>query len=350
MPRVYENLFKPCLFLKNRHLQTIIASFLLFSRFPSSLTRFIHLPDGDQLVYEVITPKKWTQNDLTVVMIHGLCGSCSSPYLIRLAKKFRKRNIRTICVNLRGCGKGRGLAKRIYHVDISDDIWRVLKEIQKDTPQSPLFLVGFSLGGNIALKMVGERGAEAKSLVSKIIAVNPPIDLYSSVQLLSKNRFYERYFMRYLRSDVFFRHHHFADLPPLEIPTDMTLVEFDEFYMAPQSGFLALQEYYQACSSGRLIPEIQIPCHILFAKDDPIVDTNILSVLKIPENVEVIITDNGGHLGYLGSFGKEGGGYWMDFKILNWICSHQSHRYFKEKSKLKCLIASIKEVLRAILF
>ena len=321
MPKAHKNLFKPCPFLKNRHFQTIIGSFSLFSRLPFSLTRFIHLPDGDKLVCQVITPKKWTQNDITVVMIHGLCGSCYSSYLIRIAKKLKKKNIRTICVNLRGCGGGKGLAKRIYHADISDDIWRVLKEIQKETPQSPLILVGFSLGGNIALKMAGERGIEAKSLISKIIAINPPIDLFASIRLLSKNWFYERYFMHYLRSDVFFRHHYFADLPPIEIPTDMTLVEFDEFYMAPQSGFLTLKEYYQACSSGRLIPEIQVPCHILFAKDDPIVDANMLKNLKVPSNIEVMMTENGGHLGYLGSFWKKQGFYWMDFKVLSWISS-----------------------------
>ncbi|WP_420420589.1 YheT family hydrolase [Simkania sp.] len=311
--------FKPFPLFTGCHTQTIAASFLTFARNPNSTTRFVYLSDGDRITYEVSTPKNWKVTDPTVVMVHGLCGSYRSPYLVRLAKKLDKRNIRTIRINLRGCGTGRGHAKKMYHVDGSNDVWHALKKIKHETPDSPLTLMGFSLGGNIVLKMAGEWGEEAEQVVDKVIAINPPIDMYASVRLLSKNKVYERYFMRYLRSDVLFRHNHFEDMPPIEIPTGMSLLEFDEFYIAPESGYESAQDYYYATSSGRLIPEIQVSSHILFAKDDPIVDCNVMDDVSVPQNVDILVTEQGGHLGYLGIPGQEGGFHWMDSILLQWI-------------------------------
>ena len=165
--------------------------------------------------------------------------------------------------------------KKLYHPGDSDDIWAALKEIKRDTPESPLTLIGFSFGGNIILRMGGERKEEAKGLVENLIAVNPPINMYSSVRLLNDNRLYERYFMHRMRQDVYDIHDSFEDLPPIKIPYAMNLLEFDEFYIAPQAGFSRIQDYYYATSSGPLIPEIAVPCHILFARDDPIVDCNV---------------------------------------------------------------------------
>lgn len=311
--------FKPFPLFAGCHSQTIAASFLTFSRNPESLTRFVHLPDGDRITYEVSTPKNWKVTDPTVVMVHGLCGSHRSPYLVRIAKKLYKRNIRTIRINLRGCGSGKGYAKRMYHVECSNDVWHALGEIKRETPDSPLTLMGFSLGGNIILKMAGEWGEEAMKLINKVIAINPPIDMHASVRLLSKNKMYERYFMRHLRSEVLFRHDHFEDLPPIEIPPGMSLPEFDEFYIAPQSGYTSATDYYHATSSGRLIPEIQVVSHILFAKDDPIVDCNVMENVPVPDNVNILITERGGHLGYLGMPGQKGGFHWMDTILLQWI-------------------------------
>lgn len=313
--------FKPFPLFTGCHSQTIAASFLTFSRNPSSTTRFVHLTDGESITYEESIPANWKPTDPTVIMVHGLCGSHRSPYLVRIAKKLEKKSLRTIRINLRGCGTGKGYARRMYHVDSSNDIWHALNKIKQEVPDSPLIVMGFSLGGNIILKMAGDWGKEAKKLISKLIAINPPIDMNASVQRLSKNKVYERYFMRHLRSDVIYRHTYFEDLPPIEIPTDMSLIEFDEFYIAPQSGYSSAEEYYHASSSGRLIPEIQVDCHILFAKDDPIVDCNVISDAQAPPNIEILVTEQGGHLGYLGIPGLEGGFHWMDTILLQWIFS-----------------------------
>ena len=315
--------FKPFPLWTGCHAQTIAASFLSFSSNPSSLRRFVHLADGDKIVMEITTPKGWKESDPTVVLIHGLCGSHRSTYIVRMVKKLHKKGVRTARINLRGCGSGRGYAQKMYHSEASDDIWQALKEIKRDTPYSPLTVIGYSMGGNLILKMGGERGEEAKGLVDKIISVNPPIHVQSTIEHLSKNPFYERYFMTALRDEVNSRHESFDELPPIRIPVEMTLLEFNEFYIAPQSGYQNVTEYYQACSSGRLVNKIAVPCHILFSRDDPIVDCNFLEKEGIPENVEILITENGGHLGFLGIPGQKGGFHWMDSVLLQWIFEDQ---------------------------
>lgn len=311
--------FKPFPFIRGCHAQTIVASFFMFYRDLSSQKRFVHLSDGEKLVLEITTPPNWKDTDPTVVLVHGLCGSHKSPHIIRLAKKLYQKGIRAIRLNLRGCGSGRGHAKRMYHAEASDDVWQALKEIKRDTPHSSLTVIGFSLGGNITLKMAGENGEKAKDVINKVIAINPPIDMHSSIRLLSSTRLYERFFMHSLKAAAEYCHEFFEDLPPIEIPHSMTLLEFIDLYIAPQAGFANGKDYYHACSSGRLISSIAIESHILFARDDPIVDCNVLDSVTVPDTVNILITEHGGHLGYLGIPGQKGGFHWMDSVLFQWI-------------------------------
>src|SRR5690606_21143125 len=172
-----------------------LFSFLAEPPFENKLVR---LPDGDFISLEITTPKGWKPSDLSVFLVHGLCGSSKSPYLVRLAKRLNEVGIRAIRYNMRGCGSGRGLAKGIYHCGRSEDVFECLKVIKREHPESPIALIGYSLGGNIVLKLVGELGGLASTLLEKVIAVSPPAELYSSILLLSspENAFYEKYFYR----------------------------------------------------------------------------------------------------------------------------------------------------------
>lgn len=314
-----QPVFKPFPLWAGCHTQTIAASFLAFGSSPASLKRFVYLRDGDQLALEITIPKGWRETDLTVVLVHGLCGSHLSPYIVRMTRKLLKKGVRVVRVNLRGCGSGKGHAKKMYHADSSEDIWQALKEIKRDAPYSPITLIGYSLGGNVVLKMGGERGKEVKELIRKIISVNPPIHVESTMQHLSKNHFYERFFMTALREEVADRHESFCELPPILIPEEMSLLEFNEFYIAPQSGYDDVHAYYNAFSSCYLIHKIMVSCSILFSRDDPIVDCNLLDGVSLPKHIEVFVTKHGGHLGFLGIPGKKGGFHWMDFVLLQWV-------------------------------
>jgi len=315
-----EEDFKPLLFFSGCHSQTILGSLTSFAVAPESVREYVMLPDQDCLTMEICAPENWRDYDPTVVLLHGLCGSHKSNYLQRLVKKFHKKGMRTIRLNLRGCGSGRGLSKCLYHCGSSEDVVTALKVIKKKSPYSPITLIGFSLGGNIVLKLAGELGAAVETLVHQVIAVSPPADLKSSVHLIgqSKNQMYERYFIGLLRADIHYRHERF-NLPKVHIPFNMSVVEFDEYYMAPRNGYKNALEYYEACSSKAVLHKITIPCQILFAKDDPIIDANTVQEELLPKSVKVVKTNKGGHLGFLASPFNKTGARWMDHFLLKWV-------------------------------
>lgn len=313
--------FRPFPLLAQHHLQTILGAKLSWPVEPPSVTTLVRVSDGDQLALAVSTPASWRSEAPTALLIHGLCGCYRSSYMMRLAYKLWRRGTRVIRMNLRGCGSGKGLARQIYHSGRSDDVQAVLEVVRRETPRSPLSLIGFSLGGNLALKLAGELRADVATYLRQVIAVCPPADLAACARLLAQpaNRLYERYFMRRLMADVAERHAHFPDLPPLCLPPDLSLYAFDHLYTAPMCGFRNADDYYARCSAAPLVPDITIPCRILFAADDPFIDATVFDGVALPANVQVLCTRRGGHLGFLGTPWGSGGYRWMDTRLLAWI-------------------------------
>lgn len=313
--------FKPFPLITNCHTQTILGTVFTFSIPPASSRRLIELSDGDKMALEISTPNGWTEKDPTLVLVHGLCGSHRSTYLVRMTKKMLKLGYRCIRLNLRGCGSGKGEARGIYHSGCSPDVREVIEVLKEETPHSLITLIGFSLGGNIVLKLAAELCQEERMLLHKVIAVSPPIDLFSSLQLLEKeeNVIYARYFLYHLQNEVDERYRLFPDIPHYEMPDPINFYLFDKHYIIPQIGFQTNEEYYEKCSSGPLIRHISIPCHILFAQDDPIIDCRTIDNYEVPENVQVTVTNHGGHMGFIGSPLEEGGFHWMDSQLIRWI-------------------------------
>ena len=221
---------------------------------------------------------------------------------------------------MRGCGSGKGLAKHIYHSGRSEDVFEAIKALKTSHPQSPIVLIGFSLGANIVLKLAGELGSLAHPFLNGVIAISPPVDLYSSIKMLGdpKNAIYEKYFYRLLRNDVYYRHKKF-NLKPVDLPRDLKIYEFDQMYTAPHCGFRDAQDYYSKCSSSQFVEDIAIPCKILLSEDDPIISSSSLDNLKLPDQVTVFKTKKGGHMGYLGKRAGQKGFYWLDSLLIDWI-------------------------------
>ncbi len=313
--------FEPFPLMENSLTQTIVGSYFNFHRIPGSKTEVVPLPDGDMMAMEVATPKDWKEKDLTVVFLHGLCGSHKSPYLIRMTKRVLKQGFRSIRLNMRGCGSGKGLAKKFYHCGSSDDILQVIRHIKRKTPHSPIVLIGFSLGGHIVLKMTGELEKSAPHLIEQVFAVSPPVKLVSSMRLIShpNNKLFERYFVKLLSENIKYIEKKFPDVEPFDFPKEMTMLDFDELFVAPRIGFTSAFEYYKQCSSLHLIPKIHVPCKILFAIDDPIINPHDIEEVELPPHVEVYKTDRGGHLGFIGMPGKTYGFRWMDSLLMDWI-------------------------------
>ncbi len=316
--------FEPCPVISDPHQQTYFSSFMFWVPRPFSEPKVIPVSDGDKIVMEITTPYQWKPTDLTVLCVHGLCGSHESSYLLRLTNLMEPSGIRVARFNMRGCGSGRGLAKQIYHSGRSEDVFDAAKALKKENPLSPIILIGFSLGGNIVLKMMGELGKMGGAFIDEVIAVSPPMDLLLTASRISAvaGGIYERYFYKRLRNDVHALHKRFKDLPRIQLPNSMRLWDFDALYTVPRSGFVNVEDYYTRCSAIHYLNDIEVPCKILLSGDDPIVSHESVDGLHLPSNIEVYKTKRGGHMGYLGDPRLPRGFYWLDSVLAEWILYH----------------------------
>ncbi len=313
--------FEPFPLFSGSHPQTILGIFFNWNDEPPSQKRYVTLSDGDKIVIEITTPQHWTPESLTVVMVHGLCGSHRSSYLVRMTKRLMVKGIRCIRFNMRGCGSGKGHAKQMFHSGRSEDLLHTIECLRQEHPFSPIVIMGFSLGANIVLKLAGELGAKAEGLIQQVIAISPPSDLFLSVQHLAQSTggIYERYFLMLLKNSVKGRHQLFPELEPIKFPKKLTIYQFDEIYTAPQCGFASAMDYYQKCSSKPFVPEIRVPCRILFAEDDPLICSTTLDDIELPGHVRIYKTKKGGHLGFLSTPNMARGFHWMDHLLEEWI-------------------------------
>ncbi len=285
-------------------------------REPASVTRLVALPDGDRLALEVSTPPGWRDDDPTVVMIHGLCGSHRSTYLVRLAGKLLARGHRAVRLNLRGNGSGAGLARRPYSAGCSDDVRAALEDLRAAWPRSPRSLVGFSLGGNIALKLAGELGDDGPALLAQVVGVCPAIDLVACWRRLRTQPLYERHFVSNLLLELR-RRHAASGEPAPEFARGTSLFEFDDRYTAPRIGYPGALAYYEGSSARPRLGAIRVPCRVLLAEDDPIIDPMAFDEAPFPAGAQLVRSPRGGHLGFVGVSGP--GLRYMDDVVLGWV-------------------------------
>ena len=304
--------FRPIPGFSSPHVQTILGTFSKTETPPPSTPFIVLLDDGDSIYCEISTPPSWTPNQKTILMIHGMGGSHEASYMVRIGGKFYRKGYQVVRVNLRGCGAGLHLARRPYHGGSSQDVLNVLQALHKQNPLSPVILLGFSLGGNIALKLAGELSSDHSFLFERMMAVCPPIDIAHTIHLLSRfrNKLYHRYYVRGLRKLC----SHWLGNRKISSITD-----FDNAVTAPCWGFEDAQDYYQQCSSYLFLPRIRNTCHILFSRDDPFIDyRHVLQKFHSP-SIKIWLSQYGGHMGFLGWAGKEHRYYWLDSFLLDWI-------------------------------
>lgn len=302
--------FHPFPGLNSPSLQMIVSNFSPPGNAPKSHPLIVTLSDGDKLSCEISTPAHWQPHHPTIAMVHGLAGSHASSYMIRLSRKFYQRGMRVVRINLRGCGSGRGLNRLPYNNGNSQDILTVLEALKTKTPFSPMTLIGFSLGGNVILKMAGELGDHALQLLNRIVAICPVLDIADAVDRISlkKNWIYHRYYLKALHQQG---KHWFKG------KAISSMRDLDEKITAPLWGYKNAQDYYEQCSSRQYIKNIHLPCDLLLAADDPFIDYTILKHIKLPSATTVWITELGSHMGFIGSTKNIPGMYWMD----NWLLS-----------------------------
>jgi predicted alpha/beta-fold hydrolase len=313
--------FRPLPFLGNPHLQTLLGN--LF-RGPAlchpTRQRQVLLPDGDRLVLHDSVPPRWQAGAPVALLVHGLGGSHTSGYMQRVARLLLARGVRAVRMDLRGCGRGAALARRTYNGACSSDVRAAVLEVNRWSPSSPVLLLGFSLGGNIVLKLAAEAAAEPLPGMTRIVAVSPPIDLVHCAVVISapRNRLYELYFLRNLVRQVRLQQRCFPDGPAVQFPRRLTLRLFDDLYTAPRGGFTDAVDYYQRASSLPLLGKITVPTLILTARDDPFIAVEPFEKVPRLTNLEVYVANQGGHLGFLGDDGA-GGIRWAERRVVEWV-------------------------------
>lgn len=295
--------FKP-LFL-SPHLQTILPRFWPTGfnprRFPTEVRYFRTDPDTEVLAHcNRQTRLESSKPTNTLLIVHGLTGSSTSPYVLRLTALALEAEFDVIRLNVRNCGGTERLCSTLYHSGLTSDLRAVTEQLQDHS----LYLVGFSMGGNVALKLAGEWGQDYPSQLRAVCAVSIPLDLAACARRLGQpqNRFYEVRFLRDLERTVKRKQALLPErYPPADFSRIRSIIDFDEAYTAPCFGFQCAQDYYERSSAKKFLASIQVPTLMLQAQDDPFIPFDIFDEVPFDRNsnLSLCAPPHGGHVGFL---------------------------------------------------
>ncbi|MFG0334387.1 MAG: YheT family hydrolase [Maioricimonas sp. JB049] len=316
--------FIPHPLLWSGHAQTIAAVWLpTRSRVAGRTTRHaVDVSDGDRVVVHEDCPAIWSPGDRVAVLVHGLCGSYASGYMVRIASKLMARGVRTFRMDLRGCGAGRNLASNPYHGGRSDDVGHVLAHVSRLCGASPITAAGFSLGGSLLLRLIGEGSPLVPKQLVKAAAVNAPLDLKRCSLSLkhSAGGRYDRYLARLMFEQVRGTRLWRTDVPLARRGSPPSRVtEFDDLYTAPVTGFRDAFHYYDECSASPYVRQIEIPTLMIASRDDPLVPIGVYEDVDVSPAVNLVLSDRGGHLGYITGRTTDPDRRWMDWRIVEWL-------------------------------
>jgi len=262
----------------------------------------------------------------TLALVHGLEGSSESAYMRTLATKAFAAGFNVLRINQRNCGGSERLTATLYNSGLSADFRAVLLELIERDKLPRIFFAGYSMGGNLVLKMAGELGAAAPRELRAICAVCPTLDLAACVDALAQreNWFYQWHFVRHLKS----RMRRKARLFPGQFKLNgmnqvRTVREFDDTITAPCCGFLSAADYYERASAMRVVRQIAVPTLILTSKDDPVVPFASFGAPELTGNskIRIVATECGGHCSFI-SRRKEPERYWAEARLLEFCIAH----------------------------
>lgn len=312
--------FKPYALLAGGHAQTIVAH-LRPRRFdPRALqqdeVRFFDVAAGVRLLVHC----RWQNSRIshpTMLLSHGLEGSSDSHYMLGTAAKAYEAGFNVVRLNLRNCGETEHLTETLYNSGLSADIAAVARELIEQDHLTSIFLVGFSLSGNIVLKFAGEQAERMPPEIKGVCAVSPSIDLSACADAieLGANRLYQHRFMRSLRRRIRRKQQLYPQLyDTRDLRTLRTIRAFDERYTARDGGYANAADYYARASALPLIRFIKTPTLIIHAQDDPFIPFRSFRDSSIAGNSYVILLapPRGGHVGFLSTRTPQEDQYWAE--------------------------------------
>jgi predicted alpha/beta-fold hydrolase len=320
-----SNPFKPHRLFQNGHAQTIAAYF-----WPRRF-RFSSARDEERLFevapgVKVLAHCRWQADAKacpTIVAWHGIEGSTSSNYMQATAEKGFRAGFNIIRVNFRNCGGTEHLTSTIYHGGLSADLAAVVKELIEQDHISSMLLVGFSLGGNLVLKLAGEYGDRPPKEILGVCAVSPSVDLSASADLIMKrsNWIYQRDFVRRLKKRIRTNHKLYPEVFDLSgLVGARTIKEFDDRFTARAHNFAGADDYYHRSSSIRVIDRIRIPTLIIHAEDDPFIPFAPLRDPAVANNPYILLVDpkQGGHVAFISADQKaDVDRFWAENRVID---------------------------------
>jgi len=306
---------------RNPHLATLAGNFwsrpVSETRWPIDAVLYRTEPEVQVLVH---AQKPTEKPKGEVLLIHGLEGSSNSGYARSMAHAALERGFAVHRFNMRGCGGTEKLAVLAYHAGQTSDVLAVIREGVRAS-RTPFFLIGYSLGGNVALKLAGELGADAAGLLAGVIGVSTPIDLAAGAAAVERpgNFLYQDRFVKRLKERIRRKHPQAPELYPLE-PLDRirTIVQFDDNYTAKIFSFGTAANYFATQSSNQFLERIRIPALLVQSKDDPLVPFSMYDHPAFAANprLRLLTVEHGGHLGFLA---RRQPRFWLDETILEWM-------------------------------
>lgn len=299
-----ERTYHPAWWIPGAHLRTLWGK--LFRRMAVLPTRSERweTPDGDFVDLQRLAPSAPDRPRL--LMLHGLEGSPRSHYVGGLFAEAERRGWGMDLLVFRSCGVEPNRARRFYHSGETTDLAFVLDRIHHAEPDAPLLLAGVSLGGNVLLKFLGERGPSLPNGVLGAATISVPYDLGRGARHLSRgfSRVYERHFLRSLRRKAIAKLAHYPDLVDRDaLVAARSLYDFDDRVTAPVHGFESADDYYTRSSSIAFIERITLPTLLLSAADDPFLPREVLDEVRAIARRNPALTlefvDRGGHVGFV---------------------------------------------------
>ncbi|MDX2190541.1 MAG: alpha/beta fold hydrolase [Bacteroidota bacterium] len=298
MPLIKTEYKKPFLF-NNGHWQTIIP-FLVTNPKPNYTRKRLELPDGDFIDLDFTNAN--AQNKPLIVILHGLEGSSSSGYIIEIANQMQTLGYESVVFNFRGCSGEINRLFKSYHSGATEDLETVLKFLI-NMGYNNIHLLGFSLGGNVLLKYLGESGKNFPNQIKSAVAISVPIMLYSSAIKLAQwdTKIYLNRFLKSMKGKIIQKKHIYPDWFDFRrLMKSSDFESFDDAYTAPSFGFESAKDYYQKSSSFYFLNNIWLPTLLINAENDPFLSKDCFPI-EIARTSDFFFfeqTISGGHVGF----------------------------------------------------
>lgn len=315
-------IFRPTRLLAGPHLQTIVGSRYLRGGSPATTSIRLDTPDGDFLDLDLgADPNPGAP---IVLVLHGLEGSSRRGYVRLVLTRLREKGIFGVGMNFRSCSGVPNLKPRFYHSGETSDLAFVLAWLAARYPGRPIGAIGYSLGGNVLLRFLGEAGDSPPSFLQAAVAISVPYDLTDGTACLERGgmgKVYSGYFLRSLLGKVRAKTEILAPILDLErVFAAKSVRDFDQTVTAPLHGFADAWEYYREASSGPIVSRIRVPTLLIHALDDPFLNRTAIPIRAVEENPWTLgaFVERGGHVGFV-----EGGSgrtrFWSEEEAVRYL-------------------------------